>query len=151
MVGALQRGGLRGQCMQGRERLLNLETFAGKLCVALVDSRKCSGKVAPMKRLHDLRRSLPAVATGQASRRFKCSKMVLRVEAIAARATLCFRDQATGLVIAHLLDTDTSSQCEIVGTQIGTICHVKLLSAIRDFSTMNTLLSTTSNKHVEPE
>ena len=30
-----------------------LETFAGKLGVALVDSRKGGGKVTPMKRLHD--------------------------------------------------------------------------------------------------
>src|SRR5438128_12503721 len=59
--------------------------------------------------------------------------MLLRVEAIAARTPLCLRDQAIRLVIAYLLNTDVSSQCEIVGTQIGTSCHVKLPSALRDF------------------
>src|SRR5260370_1109565 len=37
------------------------------------------------------------------------------------------------LVIAYLLNTDVSSQCEIVGTQIETSCHVKLPGASRDF------------------
>src|SRR5947208_12632703 len=59
--------------------------------------------------------------------------MLLRVEAIAARTTLCLRDQAIRLVIAYLLNTDVSSQCEIVGTQIKTSCHVKLPGATRDF------------------
>jgi hypothetical protein len=33
--------------------LLNLETFAGKLGMTLVDCRKRCGKVAAMKRLYD--------------------------------------------------------------------------------------------------
>src|SRR5579863_771514 len=101
--------------------------------MALVDRRKCRGKVAPVKRLHDRCCSLPAVGMDDVSHRFECSQMLLRVEAIASWAPLCFRDQATGLVIAYLLDTDVSSQCEIAGTQIETICHVKLPSALRDF------------------
>src|SRR5260370_42180585 len=86
-----------------------------------------------MKRLHDRRRPLPAIAMNHAFYCFEGSKMLLCVEAITARTPLCLRDQATGLVIAHLLDTDVSSQCEIAGTQIGTSCHVKLPSAFRDF------------------
>src|SRR2546421_7950359 len=53
--------------------------------------------------------------------------------ALAARTPLCLRDQAIRLVIAYLLNTDVSSQCEIVGTQRETSCHVKLPSAFRDF------------------
>src|SRR5438874_1392434 len=59
--------------------------------------------------------------------------MLLRVEAIAARTPLCLRDQAIRLVIADLLNTEVSSQGEIVGTERGTSCHVKLPSAFRDF------------------
>src|SRR5712691_10675553 len=63
--------------------------------------------------------------------------MLLHVEAIAARTPLCFRDQVIRLVIAYLLNTDVSSQCKIVGTQIETSCHVKLPSASRDFFQSN--------------
>src|SRR5258708_19251226 len=59
--------------------------------------------------------------------------MVMGVEAIAAWVPLGLRDEGTGLVIADLLHTDVSGQCEIGGTQIGTSCHVKLPSAYRDF------------------
>src|SRR5260370_31865632 len=86
-----------------------------------------------MKRLHNRWRPLPAVATDHAFHRFECSKMLLGVETVAAWTALCFRDQAAGFVIAHLLDADVSSQCQILCTQIGTSCHVKLPAAFRDF------------------
>src|SRR5262249_19083242 len=105
MGGVRLLGGLPDQWMQGSERLLDLETFVSQLCVSLVDRRKRCRKVAPMKRLHNRRCSGPAVATNHTFYCLECSQMLLRVETIAARTPLCLRNQATGLIIAHLLHT----------------------------------------------
>src|SRR5262245_43757733 len=69
---------------------------------------------------------MPAVATDQASHRLQCRQMLLGEEAIASRAPWCSRDQAVCLVIADLLDTDVSGQCQIVRTQSAANGHVKL-------------------------
>src|SRR5438105_597108 len=86
-----------------------------------------------MKCLHDHGRSLPTVAADHAFHRLECSQMLLSVETVAAWTALRLRDQATRFVIAHLLDADVSGQSQIACTQIGTICHVELPSAFRDF------------------
>src|SRR6266705_45570 len=86
-----------------------------------------------MKRLHDRRCQLPAVATYHASHGFERCKMLLRVETVAAWTALCFRDQATGFVVAYLLDAYLSSLCQIYCTQISKNYHVKSSSAFRDF------------------
>src|SRR5260370_31947963 len=79
-----------------------------------------------MKRLHDLRHSLPAIAADQATSGLERGKMALCVETIAALAPFSRRQQAQALVVAHLLNADSCSSGEINSTQSMTKFHVKL-------------------------
>ncbi len=83
-----QRSGLCGQCVQGCQRLLNLDTLVGELGVPLVDQCKRDGKIAPVNRPHYCARPLPAIASEQTPGGFERYEVLLRVEAIAARAAL---------------------------------------------------------------
>src|SRR5690606_3404616 len=54
--------------------------------------------------------------------------------AIPARAALGHRDEAVRLVVAHLLHADAGGAGEVLGAEVRANCHVKLASAICDFS-----------------
>ena len=111
-----QRSGLRGQCAQGCQRLLNLDAFAGEFGVPLVYQRERGGKIAPVNHLHYCARPRPAIASEQTSGGFERHEVLPRVEAIAAGAALGWWYDAAGLVVTHLLNADVTSLRQINGT-----------------------------------
>src|SRR5258708_4782948 len=83
---------------------------------------------------HNRPRPLPAVAVDHTFHCFERDKVFLGVESIAILTPFGRRQHAPGFIVAHLLDAYSYCQSQIDGAQIATKYHVKLPSAMVDFT-----------------
>ena len=125
MARTLRGHRLGRQCMQGREQLLTLLPFVGKLGVTRVDRGKRKCKVACMKRAHNHRHTRPTIASDQTARGLERGEVLLRVETISTLTACSPWQQAQSFVVAYLLHADPHSLSQVNRAQRGVKCHVK--------------------------